>query len=154
MSWLHKISQSNYPPLYHGTKEDFPDNLIETGRRMFGIHLTTDPDVAKIYGTVKHYTLKPNTKVLDLSDGEALWAFMEKNGILSAEDINDVDLKNYVMNAQLFQYDISSNTGYADDVAKTVRGLGYDAFKMPDQLGGGDDIAWVVVNSQVLIPTQ
>lgn len=138
--------------LYHGTKAEYKDEDISTGKRMYGIHLTTDEDVAKIYGDVKKYTLSEKTRILDLSDGESLWEFMEKEGILDEDDIANIDLENYVKGGQLFQYDISSNTSLADDVAKTAEYLGYDLIKMSDDLGSklGEDVAYVVVNRNIL----
>ena len=80
--------------LYHGTKADYADADIVTGRRMYGIHLTTDEGLAKVYGKVKKYGLAQDAKVLDLSDGEALWEFMKKEGIVDAEGNAIVETKN------------------------------------------------------------
>ncbi len=145
--------QARQITLYHGTNEDFPDSEISIGKRMYGIHLTTDPEAAKLYGKVKTYTLSPDASTLDLSDPDQTWQFMVREGILDKEDQADVDLQRYVEEGRLFQYDISSRTHYADDVAKTVQYLGYDLVMLPDDLGGlGENIAWVVVNPRVLIP--
>ncbi len=139
--------------LYHGTNAEYGDAEITGGKKMYGIHLTTDEAVAKDYGKVKKYVLAKDAKVLDLSDGDTLWGFMKKEGILDAEDIRNIDLENYTKNGQLFQYDISGKTHLADDVAKTAESLGYDVIKMPDDLGGrGDNVVQVVVNKKVLQP--
>ena len=64
----------------------------------------------------------------------------------------NIDLENYVKNGQLFQYDISSRTYLADDVAKTAKSLGYDVVKMPDDLGSQvENVAYVVVNEKSLL---
>lgn len=144
----------NEQTYYHGTNEDYADAKISTGQGMFGIHLTTDESAAKDYGkNVKQFTLTPDAKVLDLSDGGDLWAFMQKHGVIDAEDAASVDLENYTTGGQLFQYDLSSKTHFADHVAQTAKALGYDVVKMPDDLGGkGDNVAHVVVNEKVLQP--
>ena len=140
--------------LYHGTNAEFANGDIETGQGMFGIHLTTDENAAKDYRkNVKPYTLSKDAKMLDLSDGETLWEFMKKEGIVDAEDAQNPDLENYVKGGQVFQYDLSSRTSCADEVARTVQGKGFDVVKMPDDLGGkGDNIAYVVVNKGKLKP--
>jgi hypothetical protein len=137
--------------LYHGTNAEYADAEITTGKKMYGIHLTTDEAVAKDYGQVKKYVLSKDAKTLDLSDPDSLWEFMKKEGILDEQDIANIDLENYTKNGQLFQYDISGKTHLADDVAKTAESLGYDVVKMPDDLGGrGDNIVQVVVNKKAL----
>ena len=51
--------------LYHGTNAEFASGDIETGRGMFGIHLSTDAGAAGDYGkNVKAYTLAPDAKML------------------------------------------------------------------------------------------
>jgi len=137
--------------LYHGTRADFADADIAGGQDMYGIHLTTDETAAKDYGKVKRYELDPKAKVLDLSEGDTLWQFMQEQGIIDAEDAANPDLENYATGGRLFQYDLSSNTHLADDVAKAAESLGYDVVTMGDDLGGkGGDVAYVVVNKAVL----
>lgn len=141
--------------LFHGTNAEFLDADISTGKRMFGIHLSSSPEAAAEYGKVKNFVLKGDSKVLDLSDGDNLWEFMKRKGILEPDDIADVDLERYVKNGQLYQYDISFRTSLADDVAKTAKSLGYDVVMMTDNLhGSGDDIAYVVVNEKALRPAK
>jgi ADP-Ribosyltransferase in polyvalent proteins len=150
-----KDDKGNPIPLYHGTKEDYPADQIDVGKRMFGIHLATDKNAAEKYGEVRTYEIAPNAKILDLSDGEELWHYMQKSGILDKEDLKNPDLYNYVTGGQVFQYDISSRTHFADDVAKTAKSQGYDVIKMLDDLGSyedGGNIAHVVVNPEVLKP--
>ncbi len=151
---IYPFEQPGGITLYHGTNQEFESKDITTGRRMYGVHLTTDKDVAREYGAVKTYTLSPDAKVLDLSDGDLLWEFMQREGILEPEELEDIDLENYVKNGRLFQYDISSRTGLANDVARNAQSLGYDVIRMVDDLGGrGDDVAYVVVRTKVLLPT-
>ena len=140
--------------LYHGTTKEFPDADITTGKKMFGIHLTTDAAAAKDYGpNVKAYQLAPGARTLDLSDGGDLWQFMQQHGIVDKEQAADPDLERYVTGGQLFQYDLSSKTHLADTVAQTAKAQGYDMVKMPDDLGGkGDNTAHVVLNPKVLRP--
>ncbi|GEM_PF-2922042 len=137
--------------LYHGTDADYPNPEITTGKRMFGIHLTTAEEAAREYGKVKTYVLASDARVLDLSDGDSLWEYMRKNEILDEEDLNNIDLQNYVTSGQIYQYDVSSRTHFADFVAKQAKNDGYDVVKMIDNLRGlGDDTAYVVVNPKML----
>lgn len=141
--------------LYHGTNAEFADVDIETGRKMYGIHLTTDESVAQEYGKVKKYFISPDTKVLDLSDGESTWDYLIKNNLLDEEQANNPDLENYTKQGQLFQYDITNGTNIADDIAKTAESQGYDLIKMADDLGGkGDNTAYVVVNKAIMKPVE
>ncbi len=61
------------------------------------------------------------------------------------------DLENYILNGQLFQYDIASRTHYMDDVVRQVEYDKYDIVMSPDDLGGkGENIAYIVVNTKIL----
>lgn len=140
--------------LYHGTAEDFVDGDITTGKRMYGIHLTTSPEVARVYGDVKSYILSADAKILDLSDGDTLWEFMKREEILDEDQIDNIDLENYVKDGRLFQYEPFRHY-LADDIARTGQAMGFDVLKMIDDLGHeSDDIAYVVVNPSVLTPTE
>jgi hypothetical protein len=140
--------------VYHGTNEDVTADTIEPGKKLQGIYTTSSQDAAKSYGkNVIALNVKPDAKVLDLTDGETLWRFMKEKGIVEGDDIDNVDLQNYVQNGEIFQYDISSRTGYADDVVKTAKSLGYDVVRIPDRLPESqDNIATIIINKTAILP--
>jgi len=152
---IDRLAQStfdeSYPVLYHGTKQDYPPDEVQVDQSMQGLYMTTSPEGASKYGDVRSYRLRPDVKILDLSDGEELWHWMIQHDILDDEDIENEDLHNYVINGQVYQYDLSSRTRYADDIVSTARSLGYDLLKMPDYPLGEDHTAWIATNKDVLI---
>ena len=147
-------AEEQYPSLYHGTRQDYEPEDVQVDQSMQGLYMTTSQEGAANYGDVRQYRLKPGVKVLDLSDGEELWQWMIDQGILDEDDIQDVDLHNYVTNGQVYQYDLSSRTYYADDIVKTAREMGYDVIKMPDFPLGEDHTAWVATNKEALMPVR
>jgi hypothetical protein len=149
---LAQSTSENYPVLYHGTMEDYAPEDVQTDQNMQGLYMTTSKKGAGDYGDVRTYRLKPDVKILDLSDGEELWQWMIEQGILDEEDIEDVDLHSYVVGGQVYQYDLSSRTYYADDIVKTARYLGYDVVKMPDYPLGDDHTAWVATHKDAIQP--
>jgi len=153
---LDRLAQTTldeqYPVLYHGTKQDYAPEDVQVDQSMQGLYMTTSPEGAGQYGDVRSYRVRPDAKVLDLSDGEELWNWMIEQGILDEEDVEDEDLHNYVINGQVYQYDLSSRTYYADDIVKTARSLGYDIVKMPDYPLGDDHTAWVATHKDAIQP--
>ena len=139
--------------LYHGSNKDYAFDQLKIDNNLYGYYLTTSIDVAKDYGRyIKSFKLNEKAKILNLSDSDVLYSYMIKKEILDDDDQENEDLKNYIMNGQIFQYDISSNTHYVDRIVRQVENDGYDVVKIPDQLGhGSDDIAWIVINKNVLI---
>lgn len=140
--------------LYHGTNKDYSFDELKLNNKLYGLYLTTSKEVAKSYGKyITAFELKHEAKILDLSDSYDLYNYMIKKEILDSDDQEDKDLKNYIMNGQIFQYDISSNTHYADRIVSQSENDGYDVVKIPDELGyGSDNIAWIVMNKNILIP--
>lgn len=148
---LFRLAQTDneYPELHHGTTRDYKPEEVQVGQNLQGLYLTTDHDAAKHYGDVRTYKLKPNARVLDLSDGDELWSWMRKNDILDDEDVKSEDLYNYVVNGQIYQYDISNRTHYADYIVLTAAHMGYDVVKISDYPLGEDHVAWVATNTNV-----
>ncbi len=133
--------------LFHGSDNKFTD--IEPNKRLRGLYMSTDISVAKDYGKYTYsYSVLPSAKILDLSDPQDFLAYIQKNNII---DDMDFDLENYILNGQLFQYDIASRTHYMDDVVRQVEYDKYDIVMSPDDLGGkGENIAYIVVNTKIL----
>lgn len=142
--------------VYHGTEEDITADKVTPDQNLKGIYTTTSKEAAQTYGkNVFAYKVNPDAKVLDLSDGEMLWQFMKEKGILEPEQIDNVDLQNYVKNGEIFQYDISSKTRYADDVVATAKSLGYDIVNIPDRLPESqDNIAIIIINKSAIAPQE
>lgn len=147
-------AEEQHPVLYHGTRQEYAPDDVKTDQNMQGLYMTTSQESASDYGDVRSYRLKSDAKILDLSDGNELWEWMAEQGILDEEDIENIDLHNYVINGEVYQYDLSSRTHYADDIVKTARHLGYDVIKMPDFPLGDDNTAWVATHSGVLQSTR
>ena len=140
--------------LYHGTNEDITENDIQPDKRLKGIYTTTARSAAKDYGdNILCFKLKNNAKILDLSDGYDLYNWMVKQSIIEDEELEDSDLENYILSGRLFQYDWQSKTHKCDFVVSHAKNEGYDVVKVPDDLRGkGDNIAWIIINKNVLIP--
>ncbi len=138
--------------IYHGTEADITAEQVQPDKKLKGIYTTTSKEAAKEYGkNIFAYKVKPEAKILDLSDGENLWKYMQENGILTPEDLENTDLQNYTINGELFQYDISSKTGYADAVVATAKSQGYDIVNIPDRLHNSEDnIATVIINKSAI----
>lgn len=151
---IDRLAQSTldeqYPVLYHGTKQDYEPADVQVDQSMQGLYMTTSKDDAGKYGDVRSYKLRPDVNILDLSDGEELWGWMTEHEILDEEDVENEDLHNYVINGQVYQYDLSSRTHYADEIVRTARALGYDVIKMPDYPLGDDHTAWVVTHKDAI----
>jgi hypothetical protein len=152
--------------LYHGSPDNFDKPKID--KKLFGFYTSTSEEVAKIYasrhGFVHKYELQPDAKLLDLSYGYDIINFMIKNEIFDDDEIlpeeertdghilQDSDLENYILQGQLFQYDIASKTRYADKIMYAAIHKKYDVVMFLDDLGGrGDNIAWVILNITKLI---
>ena len=140
--------------LYHGTNEDITENDIQPDKRLKGIYTTTARSAAKDYGdNILCFKLKNNAKILDLSDGYDLYNWMVKQSIIEDEELEDSDLENYILSGRLFQYDWQSKTHKCDFVVSHAKNEGYDVVKVPDDLRGKvDNIAWIIINKNVLIP--
>lgn len=140
--------------LYHGSNIDYSFDELKIDNNLYGLYLTTSKEVAKDYGRyIKSFQLKPIVKILDLSDPDVLYSYMIKKEILDDDDQEDEDLKNYIMGGQIFQYDMSSRTHYANRIVGQAESDGYDIVKIPDKLGhGSDNIAWIIINKNILIP--
>jgi hypothetical protein len=148
-------NEEQFPILYHGTKDDYEPSQVQVNKRMQGLYLTTSEEAASKYGEVRAYRPNPDVKILDLSyEGADLWEWMREHDILDEEDLENEDLHNYVLNGQIFQYDISSNTHYADYIVRTAKSLGYDIVKISDWLGHGDNIAWIATNDNAIAHVQ
>ena len=140
--------------VYHGTEADITADQIEPNQKLRGIYTTTSKEAAQTYGkNVFAYKVKPDAKVLDLSDGETLWKYMQDSGILTEADLQNIDLQNYTINGELFQFDISNKTNYADDVVAVAKEQGYDIVNIPDRLeNSSDNIATIVINKSAISP--
>ena len=144
--------------LYHGT----PDNGlniedIEPDYNLKGLYTTIDKIAAKQYtgsdGKIFSFRIRPTAKILNLGDGNELYEWMVENGLFDDDDLSDVDLENYIKDGKIFQYDISSRTHFADDLVGTAKYMGYDIVIILDDLRGyGDNLAYVVMNMDILIP--
>jgi hypothetical protein len=141
--------------LYHGTNENITESEIEPDKRLKGIYTSTSRSVAKDYGNnILTFKLKNGASILDLSDGYDLYSWMVKNEIIYGDELEDTDLENYITSGRLFQYDIQSKTHKCDFIVSHAKNEGYDVVKIPDDLNGkGDNIAWVIINKNVLIPS-
>jgi len=139
--------------LYHGSSNKFKAEDIDfaQGNLREGIYLSGSKSVANDYGkNIHEYKISPSAKVLDLSDGESTLNYILKNEILEKDDI-DVDLENYILNGQIFQYDPYNRIGIVDDIMVAAKSDGYDVVKFLDDLGGeSDNIATIVVNKDVI----
>lgn len=140
-------NNSNNIFLYHGTNENITSSEIEPDKRLKGIYTSTSSDVAKDYGdNILRFQLKNNAKILNLSDGYIKMKLLMK--------MNDTDLENHhIVSGYLYNWMISSKTHKANYIVEQAKFDGYDVVKVPDALGGkGDDIAWIIINKECLIP--
>jgi len=147
------VTEGKGEVLYHGTEETFEAGEIEEGRGNLrqGIYLSGSEETAKTYGKNIHkYTLSPDAKILDLSDGESTLNFILEEGILEKDDI-DVDLENYILEGRIFQVDPYNKQGIVDDIMATAKDKGFHVVKLFDDLSGeSDNIATVVLDKKVL----
>ncbi len=142
--------------VYHGTDADVKVGNIQPDRGLNGLYTTSSKEAAQAYGKNVHaFKVNPDSKVLDLTDGETLWSFMQEKGLLDKDQINNPDLHNAALNGELFQYDLNSKTRIVDDIVSTAKSMGADVVKIPDRLGAGsDNIASIVINKKVITPKE